>query len=217
MGSVVQKNVSSPIDENIGPYPRLCQAYVLMGRVFRHHNGEEFSSESTRFVEASKLYGDITLLARKLTEEADSSNDYVSLAAPLALTYSTICALCDPYSCPKGAGSATPEASAMQVQAVEGLQTVSASIAEFAKKLDLATPNMNDLDRLSPIIMDAIYSAASNNAWFVRESGNESNQVVLDTLRHILRRFGGRWRSAAEYLRILEAQEFTYAVGSAAT
>jgi hypothetical protein len=105
----------------------------------------------------------------------------------------------------------------MQVQAVEGLQTVSASIVEFAKKLDLATTGMQGLDRLSPIIMDALYSAASNNAWFVRESGNENNQIDLDSLRHILRKFGGRWRSAAEYLRILEAQEFTYAVGSAAT
>jgi hypothetical protein len=140
----------------------------------------------------------------------------MSLAAPLALTYSTFGALCDPYSCPEN-NTSTSESSAMQVQAIEGLQTVSASIAEFAKRLDLATTSMEDLDLLSPIIMDAIYSAASNNAWFVRESGNENNQITLDSLRHILRKFGGRWRSAAEYLRILEAQEFTYAVGSAAT
>jgi hypothetical protein len=216
MGSVVQKKVSSPIDDKVGPFPRLCQAYVLMGKVFFHHNGEEFSSETVRFMKASELYGEITVLAQQLTEEAESSNDYMSLAAPLALTYSTFGALCDPYSCPEN-NTSTSESSAMQVQAVEGLQTVSASIAEFAKRLDLATTSMQDLDLLSPIIMDAIYSAASNNAWFVRESGNENNQITLDSLRHILRKFGGRWRSAAEYLRILEAQEFTYAVGSAAT
>jgi hypothetical protein len=55
MGSVVQKKVSSPIDDKIGPFPRLCQAYVLMGKVFFHHNGEEFSSEAVRFMKASEL------------------------------------------------------------------------------------------------------------------------------------------------------------------
>jgi hypothetical protein len=30
-----------------------------------------------------------------------------------------------------------------------------------------------------------------------------------------LRKLGARWRNAAEYLRILEAQEFSYAIGGA--
>lgn len=65
--------------------------------------------------------------------------------------------------------------------------------------------------------MDALYNAASTYAWSVRESGDESCQMALDSLRHCLRRLGARWRNAAEYLRILEAQEFTFAMGGASS
>jgi hypothetical protein len=103
----------------------------------------------------------------------------------------------------------------MQIQAIEGLKTVSRSINDFAEQITASTPQPQDLDRVSPLIMDSLYAAAANYAWLVRESGDESSQMALESIRHCLRRLGARWRNAAEYLRILEAQEFTYAVGSA--
>jgi hypothetical protein len=65
--------------------------------------------------------------------------------------------------------------------------------------------------------MDSIYAAAANFAWLVRETGDENYQMALDSLRGCLRRFSSRWRNAGEYLRILEAKEFTYALGSASS
>jgi len=47
----------------------------------------------------------------------------------------------------------------------------------------------------------------------VRESGDEECQVALERIRHCLRRLGGRWKTALEFVRVLEAQEFTYAIG----
>lgn len=215
MSPALQRRVGDPIDDPVAPFPRLCQASVMVGKVFSHQFGEHIPSGIAKYGLASQLYLDISILARKIGEEATTSKDYLSLATPLALTFSALCTLCERYSCPADCEKSTPEAAAMQAQAIDGLKTVSDSIRDFSENLNAATPSQQDLDRLSPIIMDALYSAASNFAWMVRESGDERSQIALESLRHSLRRIGGRWRNAAEYLRILEAQEFTYAVGSA--
>lgn len=217
MSLLVQRLVSDPISHPVDPFPRLCQASVLMGKVLSHHYGEPIPSETAKFGLANQLYIDISNLARKLKEDAETTHDYLSLTAPLSLTYSSLCVLCEEYSCPESnaCSSKSPEVSGMQIKAIDGLKTAAGSIVEFAERISLATQNPQDLDRLSPIIMDSMYSAAANYAWLVRESGDENYQMALDSLRHCLRRFGTRWRNAAEYLRILEAKEFTYAVGSA--
>ena len=219
MSHAVQRLVSNPFSDPVDPFPRLCQASVLMGKVFSHQYGGRIPSDIAKFGLANQLYIDVSILARKLNEEADSTHDYLSLTVPLSLTYSTLCVLCEAYSCPEPSGCAvkTPEGAEMQVKAIDGLKTVAGSILDFADRISAATQNPQDLDRLSPIIMDTIYMAAINFAWLVRESGDESYQAALDSLRHCLRRFGTRWRNAAEYLRILEAKEFTYAVGIAAS
>jgi hypothetical protein len=188
----------------------------MMGKVFSHHHGEEISSTAVKFELATELYTAVSNLSRKVLEEAANSPNCLSLAAPLSLTFSTLCVLCGPYSCPESGNynAALPEASDMQAKAVDGLKTVARSVVDFAEQLNAATPLPQDLDRISPLVMDSIYSAAANYAWLVRESSEESSQMALEQLRHCLRRFGARWRNAAEYLRILEAKEFTYAVGS---
>lgn len=217
MTLAVQRLVSGPVSDSVDPFPRLCQASVMMGKVFRHHYGEDFSSDTAKFASANQLYIDISDLARKIKDEADNAHDYLNLTAPLSLTYSTLCSLCEEYSCPDSSrcNSKNPEVAEMQVKAIEGLKTVAASVVDFAERISVATLNQQDLHRISPIIMESMYSAAANYAWLVREGGDESHQRALDSLRHCLQRFGARWRNAAEYLRILEAKEFTYAVGSA--
>jgi hypothetical protein len=187
----------------------------MLGKVLSHHHGENVLKEKERFGAATQLYLDASVLTRKITEEAINTQDYLSLATPLALAFSTLCALCEPYSCPTGMTTKTAEANAMVLQAVDGLKTVAGSIVHFAEQINASTPVPQDCDRVSPVIMDALYGAASNFAWMVRESGDESSQMALDSLRRCLSRLGPRWRNAAEYLRILEAQEFTYAVGGA--
>jgi len=217
MENSIQRAVSISVNEPVAPFTRLCQVYVMLGKILSHHYNEKLPSKTLRFGMASQLYVDGSILARRLTEEAGNSADYLDLAAPLALSFSALSTLCDPYSCPtNGAAITDPEQAAMQVQALEGLKTVSTSVVEFANQIMAATPLPQDLDRISPLIMDALYSAAANYAWLVRESGDEDSQMALESLRHCLRRLGSRWRNAAEYLRILEAQEFTYAIGSAA-
>jgi hypothetical protein len=215
MSAALQLLAGSSINEPVAPFPRLCQASLMMGRALSHLFGAEFPSESAEFEAASQLYTEVSDLARKITEEAEASKDYLSLTSASALTFSTLCTLCERYSCLKGRTSSGKEAAEMQAQALEGLKTVSRSIVDFVDRINATTPLTHDLDRISPIIMDALYSAAANYAWLVRESGDESYQMALESIRNCLRRLGTRWRNAAEYVRILEAQEFQYAVGSA--
>lgn len=216
MVNAMQRKISSPTEEPNSPFPRLCQVSVMLGRVLRHRWGGPKSPDAKPHLsEASILDTDASLLAQIILDEANKSADYLSLAAPLALAFSTLCKLYDSYSCPKGRATGTTETAAMQVRAVDGLKSVSTLTVEFWDRINAAMPLPHDLDRINPIIMDALYSAASNYAWIVRESGDESSQRSLESIRLSLRRLGTRWRNAAEYLRILEAQEFTYAVGSA--
>lgn len=192
-----------------------------MGKVLLHRYSEEDLSETDRFSKASELYRELSNLSRMILDEATNATDYLTLAAPLAFSLSTLCSLCQIYSfpamCSRITSSASPESTEMQAQAVEGVKSVCRSISELVDRVNECTQSPQDLGRVSPIIMGSMYKAATNYAWMVRESGDESSQVALEAIRHCFRRLGSRWRNAAEYLRLLEAQEFTYAVGGASS
>lgn len=226
--TAITGTITTSSAEPASPFARLCQASVLTGKVLRHHRLKG-TPEEEQFQEASALYVELSELARVLVHEA--SEDYLSLASPMAVTFSALAALCDPYACQSmRVESNTPEAHTMQIQAIEGIRSVAESIRNFAQEItnlvqtpSYPPPERGDgsphqhqtkaLDRVSPLILDALYSGASNFAWDVRESGNASSEDGLGTIRECLRLFTPRWRVAGEYLRILEAQEFTYAVG----
>lgn len=206
--------MTSDVTEHVDPFARLCQASYYLGKVLRH-NLELSTPETRLFLNASELYLEICTLSRRITQEAESSSDYLLHATPMAICFSALCTLCDKYACHQQTQPQSPEEATMQVQAIEGLKSVSASIKEFSQHIIARTSHSLDIDKISPFITDALYAGAANFAWLVRESGAEDCQLALESIRHCLRRLGGRWRCAAEYLRILEAQEFTYAITGA--
>lgn len=206
--------ISTDFTTSVCPFARLCQAANMLGKVLRHHRLKNVQ-EDERFRQASTLYVELSDLARILVQEASTSPDYLAMASPMAVCFSALCFLCDPYACQAlRPPSNTPEEATMQVQAVEGLKSVSEGIRDFSEQIVARTPHSLDIDRVSLFVIDSLYAAAANFAWDVRESGSETSQASLDNIRQCLRRFVGRWRSSQEFLRILEAQEFTYAVGS---
>ena len=194
----------------------------MLGKVLKHQYSNKIPSETERFTAASELHLELSTLERRILEEASSSQDYLALAGPLSITLSGLSQLCLIYSCPPSSTetdqSASKAAAEMQARAIDGHKAVTSSISDLVDHVRGATTQSpQDLGRVSPIVMGAMYKAAANYAWMVRENGDEKSQVALDAIRHCFRRLGSRWRNAAEYLRILEAQEFTYAVGSAAS
>jgi hypothetical protein len=161
-----------------------------------------------------ELGGIITNFASILWKEALGSGDYLSLAIALSITLSALTTLYDPYVC---AGIRNPYVKPGEInktrQAVINIKQASDSIQELAKQLVAATPNDGDLSRVGPFVLDALYAGGTNFAWDFRESGNEGSQASLDAIRTCMRKLSGRWGLGHEYLRILEAQEFQYAVG----
>lgn len=206
----------TPVQEHASPFQRLCQASLAMGKVLSHNYWDTSLAEPLRIEAASKLYAEVSLLAKAIDQESSKIGNVVPLSAAQALTYSALACLCKFHASPSTHRpienkDATTEAIAMQAQAVDGLKSVAESIVEFATKITATTIDPRELDAVSPVIMHALYSAAL----IIRESGGESH-MALDTLRHCLKRLRTRWRNAAEYLMILEATELTdfpYAIG----
>ena len=102
MSTAPQTLVGSPISEPVAPFPRLCQATIMLGKVFSHNYGDDFPSETAQYEAATQLYSEASALAGKITEEAEADQDFFGHASALALTFSALCTLCDKYSRPKG-------------------------------------------------------------------------------------------------------------------
>ncbi|EDO03450.1 hypothetical protein SS1G_05931 [Sclerotinia sclerotiorum 1980 UF-70] len=221
MTQTVQRSVSTSLTESVTPFARLCQGSVLLGNVLRHHYTEKIPSETARFDIAYQLFESCSVLAREVNEEAVASRDYLMLATPLAIIYSAIIALLDPYSRPAdGSCSAatSSEKGVMMNQAIKGLQDFSQSVVQFAECINSQAQTQQDLDKVSPLIMDSLWAAGQHYMWAWKESRNPQSQEALEIIRNCLRRFQTRWRNAAEYLRIFDGQEFgqfTSALGSA--
>ncbi|KAA8575522.1 hypothetical protein MFRU_002g00320 [Monilinia fructicola] len=221
MTQTIQRYVSTSLTESVTPFARLCQGSVLLGNVLRHHYTEKIPSETARFDIAYQLFENCSVLARRVNEEAIASRDYLMLATPLAIIYSAIIALLDPYSCPTdrscGAASSS-EKGIMMNQAIKGLQDFSHSVVEFSERVNNQAQTQQDLDKVSPLIMDSLWAAGQHYMWVWKESRDAQSQVALESIRNCLRKFQTRWRNAAEYLRIFDGQEFsqfTSGLGSA--
>lgn len=181
-----------------------------MGKVLSHHAHEHIDREA-KLSEAIELYTQISILTRTLSDTARESEDYLSFASPMALSYSAILSLCRGLTSVSNeikTAEAAELANDIMSKALNCLRTVSYSTMEFAQHIELATTTAEGMDRISPLIMDSLYSAAASSAWLVRESGDNEHQLTLDTIRHCLRRLGSRWRNAEQYTRLLDAQEF---------
>lgn len=125
--------VSSPTSLQAGSFARTCQAAHLAGRVIRHRNDTTIEG-SFRFEEAIQLYRTIKAFSMLLAEEHDVAPERMS--TPMALCYSTVLALCDPYSCTESnRGEHSAEETEMQSIAISVLKTVAGQVLRFSYHL----------------------------------------------------------------------------------
>jgi len=188
----------------------LSQGSEIKQKVILHIHNLSADTELERFRSASSLYIEASTLANDFTREA-TNGDYLDASPALALVLSALYTLCKHYSragCQEDKVLLSSQAAIeMRSQALDGIKTVSSSIVEFAASLDALVSVPQVLNRASPIIMDPLYLAATQCAAHIKEKGDVESREALGTLRNCLRKLGGRWRNATEYLTILEAQE----------
>ena len=195
--------VSSTTAVKVTPFARTCQVAHLTGRVIRHRNDKNIDVRF-RFSEALQLYRTISALASYLPAEFES--DPERMTTSVALCYSTLLALCDPYSCTdSNHGLNTVEETEMQGIAISGLQSISNDVYQLSLHLRPFTDS--NLDGASPLITDCIYQAAATKLWLFYESGAPEAADSLRTLREMLETINGRWKIAGEYLKVLEISE----------
>lgn len=199
--------VGSPTNLQAGPFTRTCQAGHLVGKVAGVLY--EFKRESdNRFILGLQILR--TLLAFIKVVQADFSVAPESYATPMALTYSALISLCDPFCCTEGnRGAHTVEEAELQTLCITGIKTVSDDIARFALAL---RPSMTARHgAVSPFIGHSLYLGCITFAWRVYEGGEpekvESYRLLRDALSHL----NGRWAVGGEYLQgIDKARELLY-------
>lgn len=182
--------VSSPTHIRAAPFARTCQAAHLLGRMISHRNDGSLDSQF-QFSEAVQLHRTISALSSLLPNEFEMAPERLSTA--VALCFSALLNLYDPYSCTESIGGAgSVEANEMQGIAINGLKATAEDVLKFAQHLKRSMTY--DLAATSPLVADSLYSAAANYAWLVRESGSPEMIASLNSLKEVLSILNQRWK-----------------------
>ena len=187
---------------NVGPYARLCQASHLLGLVLTHRNeGIGKSSErSINFSEALQLEKTLTALDSHLVQQLNASSVSWAFAVDLAISCSAQMTLWNMYACNEpDAVQDSHERLAMETElqtlSIEGLKRLPVEramrIAQDVRHLDDA-----GIQRVSPLIVECLYHAATECKWFVRENYDVGMVVALQSLTQALRHVSKHWKVA---------------------
>lgn len=181
------------------PFARTCQASHLLGKIVRHLNDSQLPVDY-KFEEALQLNRTTQALASLLPAEAEEDDPVVcpTLCTSMAVCYSGLLTLYDSYSCSERAVSNGPETQLqMQKESIEGLSTFSAAVLHFGRRVRNFLER-GGLERLSPLVIDCLYQAAANYAWYVRESSDPACGERLVELKELLTICDRRWRVAGK-------------------
>lgn len=209
----------------VSPFARTCQAAHLLGKIINHLDDKDLSVEY-RFTDALQLHRTgrafADVLYDQLSEDADEDATLQpSICASMAMIYSGLLTLYDGYSCtsklpPEGGDQKL----LMQKQSIDGLSKISGRASELARRLKNIAKS-GGLDRLGPMVIDCVYQAAANcksarttsrrtpelrlvltksanapDAWYVRESSDQTCVERLQELKELLVLLERRWKVA---------------------
>lgn len=192
--------VSSPTSLPASWYQRTCQATHVLGRYIRHRDDKLLEAKD-RFIEAGQLLRTMHALTALLPEEAESRPE--QYGTPIALCYSAVIHLCDPYACTgTNHGERTTEEVDLQTLAIAGMKQAAADVCQFSQHV--RTAMFRNVDTASPLIADALYQAAAIYAWLVYETGDLANIRAYRQITDVLKAMETRWVCATEYLSLLE-------------
>lgn len=190
---------------SVGPYARLCQAAHLLGRVCQHVNEHPSSDDADfHFQEAWQISKAARALLALLKDDSSNTNSPEHLFTSRAICYSTLLLLYDVHCCIEvdeieSCGGNRGLRLDLQQAALEGMKEMSLEVHQLGTEIEqFVTSSMQGVSRLSPLVLNCLYFAASNFAWFVRENGNEEGMQCLNDLRRVLDTFRPTWEISGE-------------------
>lgn len=199
--------VGSPTSIKAGPFARACQAAHLVGKVVVLLNDLLQEGEG-RFATALQVHRTLTAFVQVLQQESSISPE--AYATPMALAYSALINLCDPFCCTESNGGChTVEEAELQTVCINGIKTAADGVARFVLQL---RPSMNLRPAaISPLISNCLYMATVTFAWRVYEGEKPETLDAYKLLRDALNALSGRWAVGSEYLESVDkAKELLY-------
>jgi hypothetical protein len=181
-------------------YQRTCQATHVLGRYIRHRDDKLLEAKD-RFTGARQLLRTMLALTALLPAEAELRPE--QYGTPIALCYSAVIHLCDPYACTgTNHGERTTEEVDLQTLAIAGMKEAAADVCQLSQYV--RTAMFRNLNTTSPLIADALYQGAAIYAWLVHETGELANIRAYWQITDVLKAMETRWACATEYLSLLE-------------
>lgn len=196
---------------SVGSYARLCQAAHLLGRVCQHVNEHPSSEDADfHFQEAWQISKALRALLALLQNDSSTSPALShQLFTSRAIVYSALLLLFDVHCCIEvdeieACGGNRGLRLDLQQAALEGMREICFEVHSFAIEVEqfVATSRLG-WKELSPLLINCLYFAGSNFAWFYRENGNDEALQCLNDLRRIMEIFREPWPMTGQLIDCL--------------
>ncbi|KAI8624200.1 fungal-specific transcription factor domain-containing protein [Xylariaceae sp. FL1651] len=214
----VQHTVSSPRTDFQTAFGRLCQAALLVSEALRHCQRAKLlklqheppdHSEATGLIEAA--YG---LSTRLQAEVVAQPKRYLPIIPAHCIAYSVIFRIIETYLSDLPRGTApipglqdtmwSNENLAVQLMAFESRKKTIVDMCDVSGNINACTPHKEDLAKMSPFVLNAIYSTGVTLSWLRGESSDSGTSINLEVIKKCLLGLSGRWGLASEYMTLLE-------------
>lgn len=93
--------------------------------------------------------------------------------------------------------------------AFESRKEAMAHMHDIVRDLNACISHDKGLARVSPLVLDAVYSTGITDLWWREQSGASVPTTSPETVKEGLLRISARWGVAGEYLGLLEQHETT--------
>lgn len=167
----------------------------------------EESDLAYQYQEALQIHRTVQALSHILSKESDELCgssvgicSQTSLFTAQAFCYSALLNLYDMYSCidiTTPASIGMPGQVELQQTAITGLKELSVVVYNFAKRIKEVV-HFEGLLQVSPFVIECLYQAAANHAWYVRETENEDFRRMLMDVKEVLQILGENWGAASK-------------------
>jgi hypothetical protein len=187
---------------SLGSFAKMCQAAYLLGKVGQHAEASLSATDMSSFASEALQLGQTLGSFHRALDEAELIDGTPPTTESCRQAARAICIsaqfkLCQMYGCNNIERPAAREFVAEETE-------MQSFVLERTKSLALETvPNLARNISGGPLIARALYVAATECAWFIREDDESAMYVALWTLIGRLRYMGERWAVAGKKIFLL--------------
>ncbi|KAI3324679.1 fungal-specific transcription factor domain-containing protein [Xylariaceae sp. AK1471] len=217
----IQHTVTSPRTDFQSAFARLCQAALLISKTLRHCQRAKLlklqhkppdHSETAGLIEAA--FGLSACLQTEITAQPER---YFAAIPALCLTYSAAFKIIATHleDSPRETTLIPPfEDTAWanrnmtaQMTAFASRKEIMAHMHDIARDISACTSHEEGLAKISPFVLDAVYSTGVTYSWWKEHSGCSAAAPSSEMIKTGLLQISSRWGLAREYVGLLEQHE----------